>query len=836
MMRDLMQDIRYAARVLWRSPGFTAVAILTLAVGIGANTAVFSVVNTLLLQPLPFEDHDRIVMLWERNTELGVDKEQAAYGDFTDWKEKNTTFESLGCVVSHTTVSRNFLLQTGDDTTRLRGRHVSSDLFKVLRVKPLIGDVLTESDDQPGGLKRAVLSYSFWNQVFGGDPNVIGRTLDLNRSEPFEVIGVMPPEFRFPQDAEVWLSIAGFRDERWLQRVLPSHGHHGLWAFGRLTDGVTVEQAQADLNTIQQQIYGDPENQDSARVASEVVVVPLLDQVNGSETGPALLFLLGAVAFVLLIACANVANLLLARSLSRRREFAIRAALGAGRFRVIRQLLTESLMLSLLGAAVAVVVAIGGMQLLELIRTDSTFLGVKEFRFDRFGEVNLDLRVLGFTVLVAVLTGTLFGLMPALQASRLNVSETMKEDSRSGTAGKGTRFFQNALLVGEVSLALVLLAGAGMAIRSFARMLAIDPGVDAQQVLRAELDLDVARQVYGMDDYSAHDEVLERLRALPGVESVSSCGEIPVIKSGWKDTFQIVGPEHDGFDRANLPSTDVRLYSPGMFETLGIPLLAGRDFADTDNRQNPDVAIVNQAFAEKYFPGSNPIGRKVRERGFEEWEREIVGVVGNVRNYSADSSNQDEFYRPFNQAFMAGAEVGPIILIRTSSDPAELIPAIRHAVGGSERGQQVLIQFRRLQAVLDISASQERFQTVLLSIFSGIALLLAVVGVYGVMSYSTAQRTQEIGIRLALGAQPNQILKSVVGRGALLCMLGIAIGACASVVVGQVLSRFVYGVEAIDGPTLATVAICLLLISTIASFIPAYRAMRTDPAIALRSE
>lgn len=838
LMHDFIQDIRYAVRVLVRSPGFTIIAVLTLALGIGANTAVFSVVNTLLLQPLPFENPDRIVMIWEENPEHGEEQEQVAWADLQEWQQASTSFESVGYVVNRMSTSRNFLMKTDDDVSRIRARHVSSSLFDVLGVPPFIGQTLSSDDDKPGGLHRAVLSHRMWTQVFGSDPQIIGQKLDLGKAQPFEVIGVMPAQFRFPQAADAWLSVAGLHNERWLTSIMQSHGHHSLWVIGRLKAGVTPSQAQAELAVLQKQISESPENQDTQRLSSGVTVSPLLDQVNGSGTRSALLLLLGAVGFVLLIACANVANLLLARAISRRREMAIRAALGAGRLRVIRQLLTESLLLSLLGAAAAVVLAIWGIELLELVRLDATYLGVKEFRFDRIGDVQIDRGVLGFTILVSVVTGVLFGLIPAVQASRLDINSTLKEDSRSGTPAKAARLFRNTLLISEVSLALILLAGAGLALRGFSKMLAIDPGVDPAHVLKAELDLDMAEQVYGMEIEQAFDEVVHRVSALPGVTSVSGIGEIPVVKSGWQDTFRIDGPEHEGLDNSELPYADLRLMSPGVFESLGIPVLSGRDFAETDTRENPGVAIINQALAEKFFPGQDPVGRHIQFRGFPDpkFDSEIVGVVGNVRNYSSDGNDQHELYYPFAQKFLAGSEVGPVILIRVQGDTDEMVPAIRNALDGPDPRQQVLIRFRNVQDVLNNSASQERFQAILLGVFSGIALLLAVVGVYGVMSYSTSQRIQEVGIRLALGAQPKQILRTIVGEGVALSAIGIVIGAGISIGLGHLLSTLFFGLESTDAATLATVAVILLFVSTLASLIPAWRAMRVDPLTALRHE
>jgi len=572
------------------------------------------------------------------------------------------------------------------------------------------------------------------------------------------------------------------------------------------------------------------------RLASGVVVTPMLDQVNGQETRPALLMLLGAVGFVLLIACVNVANLLLARALSRRREIAIRVALGAGRMRVIRQLLTESLLLSLMGAAAGVLFALLGIQLLELIRTDATYLGVKSLRFDRFNEVGIDQSVLWFTLSVSMATGILFGLIPAIQASRLDVNEALKEDSRSGTPGRATRLLRNGLLVAEVGLTLVLMTGAGAAVRGFARMLAVDVGMEPQNVLRAELDLDMAAKVYGLKPNAAYDEVISRVSSLPGVASVSGFGEAPLIKSGWNDTFKIIGSDHESLTTAQLPSTDVRNAGPQAFETLGVPLLEGRDFTAADDNKSPKVAIINLPFKERFFPNDSPLGKTVQMRGWRGQEKTIIGIVGAVRNFSDDSVDQPEIYLPFKQTFMAGAEVGPAIVIRTRTRSEETIDAIRHAVDGPDSRQQVLVRFTTMEGVLAMSASTERFQTVLLGCFAGVGLMLSIIGVYGVMAYSTSQRIREFGIRLALGASPIQILRTIVGQCSALCLVGIAMGLVASLVLGKLLGAMFFGFEMLDPLVLLGVSLLLLLVGIAAGLVPGWNAMRIDPLQALRHE
>lgn len=846
LANDMVSDLRYAVRTLVRAPGFTAVVVLTLALGIGANTAVFSVVNTLLLQPLPYAEPDRLVMVWQQDTDAGLTQAQVAWADYFDWQQKNSTLDSLGFAINMTAASRNFMFREDEDVTRIRGRHVSSTLFDVLGIEPHLGQTFGDTDDQPGGPRRAVLSHALWTHAFHSDPNVIGRSIDIGHAESsfagvggnatYEVIGVMPPSFRFPEDAEIWLSVSGWSSERPLKNLLSRRDHHGIWVVGRVKDGVSIEAARKDLNAIQRQIASDPENRQNIRLASEVIVTPLLDQVNGKETRTALWFLQGAVAFVLLIACVNVANLLLVRAMTRRREIAIRVSLGAGRMRVVRQLVTEGLLLSLLGAVAGLLFALGGIQLLELIHTDAAYLGVKEFRFDRLANVRVDRDVFGYTIAISAATGVLFGLIPAVQASRLNVNEALKADSSTATPSRATRLLRNSLLVSEVALALVLLAGAGGALRGYAKMIDVDTGMQTQNVLRAECDLDRAAQIYDMDSQEAFDEVVRRLESLPGVIAVSGCGEEPLMKSGWNDVFKIPGSQHEMIDRAELPSCDVRAMGPGAFVTLGIPLLEGREFTDDDDRESPNVAIINDVLKRRFFPDESPIGKTIQMRGLSDHEKKIVGVVGSVRNFSGKSAEQPEVYFPFRQSYLMGLEVGPVMLIRTGGDAESLIPTIRQAIDGPDSGEQVLVRFSTMEQVLNMSASAERFQTVLLGCFAGIALLLAVVGVYGVTAYSASQRIREFGIRIALGAQPRQIMGMVVIQGALLCSLGIMIGIGVSVMLSRLLGDLFFGTDMLDVTTTIAVSAVLLIVGIAACLIPGWTALRITPMEILRHE
>lgn len=846
LANDLASDLRYGTRTLMRTPGFTFVAVLTLALGIGANTAVFSVVNTLLLQPLPFAEPDRIVMLWQQNPQTGVMQSQVAWADYFDWREQSTTLESLGFVINMTAASRNQFVPLENEVTRIRGRHVSSGLFDVLGVRPGLGQTLDESDDRPGGKRRAVLSHSLWKRAFASDPQVIGRSITISHEVAsfenvggdgsYEIIGVMPPSFRFPLDTEIWLSVAGWGDEPTLTRLFSRRDQHGLWVVGRLQEGESAETARAELADVQRRIAEEPRNQETIRLATGTIVTPLLDQINGTETRPALLLLQGAVVFVLLIACVNVANLLLARAMSRRREIAIRVSLGAGRWRMARQLLTESLLLSICGAAAGLLLAWGSIELLELIQTDAGYLGVKDFRFHRLDNIEIDPLVIAFAVGVSVATGILFGLIPALQASRLNVNEALKEDTRSGTPGRTMCRLRNVLLVSEVALALVLLVAAGVSLRGFARITDVDTGMQPKNVLRAECDLKAAERIFKVDSRAAFDEVIRRLKTVPGVLTVSACGENPLVKSGWNDAFKILDSPHEALEGSRLPLTDVRVMGPGAFETLGIPLLEGRDFTEADNRTAPRVTIINDVLKKRFFPDESPLGRTIQMRGYRSQEKTIVGVVGSVRNYNGQSVDQPELYFPFRQSYLLGLEVGPVILIGIRGDTDSLIQAIVQAVDRPDAEEPILIRVSTMEDVLGMSASSERFQTVLLSCFAAVALLLAMVGVYGVIAYSTAQRTGEFGIRIALGAQPRQILGTVVIDGARLCSAGVAIGVAVSFLLCQLLKDVFFGIDSLDLSTLAFVATLLWIVGVIACLVPAWNAMQINPLEALRHE
>jgi putative ABC transport system permease protein len=824
-LQDLGRDLQYGCRMLARSPGFTLAAILTLGLGIGANTAVFSVINSVVLEPLPFKDPDRLVMMWESNPEIGIDIEQATLPDLFDWQNESRSFESMGFVGNMQAASRNFLLKRDDEVLRLRGRFAGSGMFEVLGVAPMLGRVFEKPDDVPGSEKVAILSHGLWQRLYAGDPDVLGRTLDLGH--PYRIVGVMPRGFRFPPDADMWLSWPGFP----FPSDMRARYRHSIWAVGRLKRGVSAQQAQAELTSLQKRIAeANPQVQ---KIATHVSVVPLLEQVIGRGTQSALLLLFGAVGFVLLIACANVANLLLARATARRKEIVLRAALGAGRMRIIRQLLTESLLLALVGGSGGALLAVGGIRIVQMIRPDDTFRSVKEFRFDRVQDIALDTRVLGFTLVASLVTGVLFGLVPALEASKFDLNEALKEGSRSATASRSSRRLGSALLVAEVALSVILLAGATQMLQSFVRMQQIDLGLRSEHVQTMELDLGMAGRVYSGSAQDVYEAVCEKLEALPGVISVGGAGENPLVGCGWIDAIAIQG--QPAARQGELPTVSIRVVTHNLFHTLGVPILQGRDCTAKDTPKTTQVALVNEEFQRKFFGTKSALRELFKFRGIGK-PIEIVGVVGNVYSYNLDHELQPEVYLPYRQSFLTGADLGPILVIRTLGDPERMREAIRRQIEGTNPPGPMLVNLKTADQILASSVSRERFQTVLLAFFAGTALVLATIGVYGVMSYTTSQRIHEIGIRMALGAKQLDVLWLIVGRGLWLACLGVAVGSLLSFALGRVVSHLLHGMESVDPLTIAGVSVLLMVTAVLACLVPACRAMNVDPMVALRHE
>lgn len=828
----LTQDIRFGVRMLAKRPGFTAIIIGTLAIGIGANTAIFSLIHAALLQPLPFKDAERIVMLWEQNPELGFDRAQVAPSNLVQWTNQSRTLADIGFVNNETPKVRNFYLRTQDGQERMRGCFASSGLFRVLGVSPLIGRAFTLEEDVRGSPPVAVLSHALWQRNFAGDPDVVGQTVNIRgiREIRYQVVGVMPPQFRMPTDAEFWLSVNAHLFYN------PDRISHNLSVVARLKSGVTVEQAEAELSGIQSHIAR--EHPDVPQIASAVAVVPMLDQVIGSRTRSTLLVLFGAVGFVLLIACANVANLVLARAPARRKEIAVRTALGAGRLRIVRQLLTESLILAIFGSGLGVLLAWWGVQIVPTLG-----LGADTgFQMDRFQNVGINLPVLGFSLLLATATGVISGIAPALESVRPDLNESLKDAGRGSTESRGRLRFRSALLAAEVALAVALLIGAGLMVQSFERIQKVETGFNPHNLLTAYVDLDLAAQRYtgARQDYTL--QIMQRAAALPGVKSAAAVSSLPFGVNYGGAPVVIEGRSFKS--ESDLQLAEGRNCTPGFFETMGIPLLKGRDFTERDTFDSPIVCIVNHSFARRFFPGEDPVGQRIIlwNTGFpldRQAYREIVGVVGDSRDFGLNAEIGPLVYRPYRQErsrFWGGVELVLPMVFRTEGDPLAVIPTLRRELEGDPLHGKLLLQPKSAEEILASSAANQRFSSHLMGLFALVALALGTVGIYGVMSYSVAQRTRELGLRMALGAHRGSVLRLVLGQGLRLCLWGLVLGLAIAFVGARVLNSFLYGIEAHDPLTFAVISLLLITVALLASYLPARRATRIDPMIALRHE
>jgi putative ABC transport system permease protein len=804
-METLMKDIRYGVRMLLKKPGFTLVAVITLALGIGANAAIFSVVNTVLLRPLPFKEPERLMMI--RETKLPQFPEfSIAPGNFLDWKKQNTVFERL---VAFRGSSFN-LIGTGDPE-RLRGMAVTEGFFATLGVQPQLGRDFLPEEDQPGHNNVMILSHGLWQRRFGGDPKILNQTLTLD-GQSYTVIGVMAPAFRIEgRDTELWTPMA------FTAQQAQNHGGHSLSAIGQLKPGVTVDQARTEMSTIAGRLAA----QYPVNVGWNVKIMPLLEFTVRSIK-PALLVLLGAVAFVLLIACANVANLLLGRAAGRQKEIAIRTALGAGRWRIVRQLLTESVMLSLAGGAVGLLLAKWGMDLLLKLAPQD---------LPRMSDVSLDGRVLAFTVAVTLLTGVIFGLVPALQASKPNLNETMKDAGRGSTEGGRRQLIRNSLVVLEVASALVLLVGAGLMIKSFWQLQKVDPGFNPDNALSVSVAL--PRNKYPEDHQQAafFQQLIEKVGALPGVQAVGASNVVPLSDNDFVLAFEIDG-------RPPLPpgagqSANFYSASADYFKAMGIPLRRGRLFTERDTKDSPKVALINETMAKKMFPDEEAIGKRVtfddRQKN-PEWF-EIVGIVGDVKHYGLDQKTTMQLYEPYTQQTFSGMT----LIVRTAGDPANMTAAIRSQVLSLDK-EQPISNIKTLDKFVATSIAQQQFSMLLLGVFAAVALMLAAIGIYGVLSYAVTQRTHEIGIRMALGAGRRDVLRLVVGQGMLLTLIGVATGLVAAFALTRLMSTLLFGVSATDPLTFSLIALLLVAIALLACWIPARRATKVDPMIALRYE
>ena len=815
-----MNDIRYAFRQLVKDPRFTIAAVLALAIGIGANTAIFSVVNAVLLKPLPFPDAERLVAIGSNDTrDRGDDFRSLSFPDFRDFREQS---KSLASVAVHRGTN---LALTGDGQAQsLRAQQVGGEFFDVLGVKPLFGRGFNRAEETAGGGpdgRTVVLGHAFWQRQFKGDRALLGKSITLN-GQPHTIVGVMPSGFSYPIETDafdVYVTVAAESEASdGGKPANEQRGNHTWQATGRLKEGVSVEQASLELRTIAAALekqYPESNTHFSANASS------LRHQLVGDVAG-ALYILFGAVACVLLIACANVANLLLARATVRGKEMAVRSALGASRGQIVRQLLVESVLLSAMGGVLGAIIAAWGTDVLVSLIPQN---------IPRVSEIKLDAVVLIFTVGVSLATGILFGLAPALQASKQDLRTSLNESGRS-VISSARNHLRNSLVVAEVALALILLTGAGLLLQSFQRLSRVDPGMQTSRLLSAAISLPDAAYPKEQDVRRFFDVLLPRLRALPGVHSAATILPLPLSGSNMVTSFDL---EEHPMPEGQQSTAAMRVASPDYFETQSVPIIRGRVFSETDRGDSKPVVIINQAFADKFFAGEDPIGKRLRpgmSSGPDEVGpmREVIGVVGNVKFQSLRQAPQPEMYAPLSQLPISFQS----ILIRTeTSSPATLTAAVRAELARVDANVP-LTRVRVFEEYVSRSLARPRFNALLLSIFAGVALLLTAIGIYGVMAYSVAQRRQEIGIRMALGAQQSDVMRLIVGGGMRLTALGVLIGVGAAVALTRLLQTLLYGVQAFDIATFSGVALLLALIALLACWVPARRASRANPLTALR--
>jgi putative ABC transport system permease protein len=801
MLSSIWRDLQYALRTLARNPGFAFVSVLALGLGIGANTAIFTVVNSVLLQPLHFGKPEKLIVIRERNLKAGFPQFSLSPGNYLDFRDHNHSFSGITAFGG-----RGYNLAGGSQPERLRGSRVTADFFQVMGRAPILGRTFTAQEAQQGGPLAVILSYGLWQRRFAGSRDALGQTLKMNE-ETYTVVGVMPADFEFPSRSEVWTPLT-MDAKNWQQR-----GGHYLGGVGRLKDGVTIASAQADLN----RIAALAEQQFPASNLGWDTTLKTLQEQTVGNVRSTMITLTAAVGFVLLIACVNLANLLLSRSTARRREMAIRGSLGAGRGRLIRQLLTESVLLGLLGAVFGLALAKLGTGLLVNLSPDI---------LPRAKEIALDVRALGFTGAIAVLTGLLFGLAPAIHMAKADLMAAMRDGGRGNAIGFRRNRLRSVLVVGEVALALVLLSGAGLLMRSFYRLQSMDPGFDPHGLLTFRTNLPTAKYKTDAVNAAFYRRALERIRAIPGV-SVAGAGQVfPLSGSDYILEFTQVGkpPVQPG----NEPNAAYYSVTPGYFAALHIPLKAGRDFTDHDDGSSP-VIIISEGMARQFYRNENPLGQHIQVGDAK--PAEIVGIAGDVRDQGLENLGRPAMYVPNPQDPFDSMFFG----VRTAGDPESLIASIRTVMRDLDP-ELPLDAVGTVDALVSTSLSQRRFSMLLMASFAGLALVLAMVGIYGVISYSVTQATQEIGIRMALGAGRAHVLRIVLGYAGLLMAVGLALGLGAALLSGRWLTTQLFEIRSTDPLTLAAVALALLAAGVAASLIPAWRAMRVDPLVALRNE
>ena len=811
-METLRLDLKYGWRMLTRKPAFTVVAVMTLALGIGANTAIFSVVNAVMLQPLPYHKPEELMLVQHVEKTQGTRSESVAYRDFQDWKNENRVFEDLA-----TFRQWSFAMAVENDLQQVQAATVSSNFFELLGVSPFKGRTFLPQEETRGSEKVVLVSHGLWQRVFGGEQEVIGRQVKLS-NQLFTVVGIMPPDFKFPfqtERAEIWATNAILS-----AGMMDSRGARNVQVVARLKPGVSEQAALNEMVGIVGRL--EKENPDTNSDLG-VVLVGVQDELN-REVRTALWVLFGAVTFVMLIACANVANLLLARTVSRHKEMAIRAALGASAWNIVRQLLTESLLLSLAGGAVGLLLAAWGVDLL---------LALSPQNLPRINAIGINRPVLGFTLIISVVTGVFFGLMPALKAARPDLNEALKGGSNAAASGAGRNWLRSALIVGELALAVILLTGAGLLINSFIRLNRVELGFNPENVLAAGVNLSASKYTTGENRVAFLQLLQEQVRSLPGVRSASFTSTLPFSGGGISSSFKIKGREWPARDKVPMAGTFTVM--PDYFALMGMPLLQGRQFTESDDKGRPGAVIINEAFASQFFVDQDPLGQRVTPSANRDKdspaEFEVVGVVGNVRGAALDKEPKPEIYTPYRQTPWPFGQ----LVIRAENHALSLANPVRQQIKILDPGQTVP-SVNTIENLISRSIKPQRFNLLLLSIFAATGLLLAFVGIYGVMSYHVADSTREIGVRMALGAQTSDVIRLVLTQGARLTLFGVVIGVAGAFALTRLMVGFLYGVKPSDPLTFAGVSLLLILVSTLGCYLPARRATKVDPMVALRYE
>lgn len=814
-MQTILQDLRYGARMLAKKPAFSLVAVITMALGIGANSAIFSVINAVLLTKLPVEEPDNMVMVYEANAVRGFNRGSVAPSNYLTWKGQQRVFEEIGAFIN-----QSFAVMGNDGAEMVEGARFTANVFRLLRVSPSLGRTFTNEEDTPGSERVVILSHDFWQRRYGGAQDIAGQTITLD-DRTYTIIGVMPQGFGFPSnDTDLWTPAA----------ITADHGMDGgtgrfLNVIARLKQQSTLEQARAEMSTIAHRMALE---NPGFNPDLDTNIIPLQEVAVGNWR-LILYVLFGAVSCVLLISCANVANLVLARAASRSREIAIRVAMGASRLRIARLIFIESLLLAFAGGLLGLLIAWWGVDTLVSL-SPATIL--------RTSGSGVSTPVILFTIAVATLSGLIFGLAPALQFSKPALNESLKDGGRGATAGPGRVFLRAALVVSEITISLILLTGAGLMIRSLLHLQSVELGYDPHNVLSFQLKLPSARYTEANQVIGFYQQLIERLERLPGVNSVAASHALPLTGMDSVRPFTIEGkPQEPG----KAPVVQYRIISPAYFQTMKIPLIKGREFVRQDEGQAPGVVVINQALQRRYFPDEDPIGKRITIGGFNDQWGEIIGVAGDVRHQWVGAEPGPEMYWCFSQAWMARSPTlsshrrSLNLVLRTNGDPRSLIQNIRREVNGLDKALP-LTSVSTMEERMGRSLAGTRFNTLLLSLFALLALLIAVVGLYGVISYAVAENTHEIGIRMALGANTGDVLRLVIGQGMALTLIGVTLGLLASIGLTRLMKDMLYGVRPTDPLTFLAIAILLSATALIACYIPARRATKVDPLVALRHE